>query len=255
MKYLLQFCFFLTVFTACKANKAVIDATVIAEKTSAKKVARKHVSANFDKKTVSAKLKVKFDNGKTQQNLVVEMQMVKDEVILLKVSKFMTVLRAKITPTSVQYYSPFFKNSFEGDYSSVADVLGVAINFEQLQNVLLGQAIQNVKKQQHHLEIIDNAYVLSPEKQSLMFDLFFAINPSHYKLDRQSIVSTSESKRLDILYKKYQIIEDEVFPAKMSLKAKQKKKTTTIDITLKTVKFNTEIDTSFRIPSNYKRIQ
>ena len=254
MKYLLQICLFLMVFTACKSKKVVIDATVIAEKMPAKKVAKKHVYANFDKKTVAAKLKVKFDDGKAPQNLAVEMRMVKDEVIWLKVSKFMTVLKAKITPTSVQYYSPFFKNSFVGDFSSVAELLGVEINFDQLQNVLFGQAIQNVKKQPQQVQIIDNAYVLSPKKQAALFDLFFVVNPSHFKLDRQSIVSSSENKQLDILYPKYMIVEDEVFPAKMRLKAIQKKKATTIDITFKTVKFNTQIDTSFRIPTNYKRI-
>ena len=109
MKYLFQVCVLLLVFTSCGTKKSVIDVNAIAEKMSARKVAKKHVAANFDRKTIAAKLKVKFDNGKTKENVSVTLRIVKDEVIWLKVTKFITILKVKITPTSVQYYSPFLK--------------------------------------------------------------------------------------------------------------------------------------------------
>jgi hypothetical protein len=232
----------------------VIDASAIAKEMSAKKVARKHIAASFDKKTVEAKLKAKFDNGKKYPTVSVTLRIVKDEVIWLKATKFITVLKAKITPISVQFYSPLEKKYFDGDFSSLEKLLGTEINFEQLQNLLLGQAIQNVKKEKQLVEIQNNAYVLSPKVQANLFDIFFAVNPSHFKLDRQSIVNSIKEQRLDILYPNYKIIEDEVFPAKISIRAKQKKKYTNIDLTFKTVKFNTDVNTSFKIPSNYKRI-
>ena len=59
----------------------MIDANATAKDISAKKVAKKHMAASFDKKTLDAKLKVNFDNGKTNQGLSVQMKMKKDEVI------------------------------------------------------------------------------------------------------------------------------------------------------------------------------
>ena len=97
----------------------------IAKEMSAKKVARKHIASNFDKKTVNAKLKANFNNGKLKQSISVSLRMKKDEVIWLKGSKFITVFKAKITPTSVSYYSPFAKNYFEGDFSMIKELLGV----------------------------------------------------------------------------------------------------------------------------------
>ena len=138
MKYLFRICVLLLFFTSCGTNKRVIDANAIAEKMSARKVARKHVAANFDKKTIAAKVKVKFDNGKTKENVSLTLRIVKDEIIWLKVTKFITILKVKITPASVQYYSPFFKNYYEGDFSSLAQLFGTEINFQQLQNILLG---------------------------------------------------------------------------------------------------------------------
>lgn len=254
MKYLFRICVFLLFFTSCGTNKRVIDANAIAEKMSARKVARKHVAANFDKKTLAAKVKVKFDNGKTKESVSVTMRIVKDEIIWLKVTKFITILKVKITPTSVQYYSPFFKNYYDGDFSSLEELLGFEINFEQLQNVLLGQSIQNVKKQKQQLEIKDNAFVLSPKVQSDLFKIFYSVSPSHFKLEKQQIVNPIKQQQLDISYSNYKIIEAEIFPTNITIKAQQKKKYTHIDATFKSVKLNTKVNTSFRIPANYKRL-
>ena len=254
MKYLFRICVLLLFFTSCGTNKRVIDANAIAEKMSARKVARKHVAANFDKKTIAAKVKVKFDNGKTKENVSLTLRIVKDEIIWLKVTKFITILKVKITPTSVQYYSPFLKNYYEGDFSSLAQLFGTEINFEQLQNILLGQAIQNVKKQKQELEIKNKIFVLSPKVQSDLFEVFYSVNPSHFKLQKQQIVNLKKQQQLDILYSNYKMIEGEAFPTKISIKAKQKKKYTNIGLTFKTVNFNTSVNTSFRIPANYKRL-
>ncbi|MEN8746040.1 MAG: DUF4292 domain-containing protein [Polaribacter sp.] len=221
---------------------------------SARKVARKHVAVNFDKKTIAAKLKVKFDNGKTKENVTVALRLVKDEVLWLKVSKFITILKVKITPTSVQYYSPFFKNYYEGDFSRLAQLFGTTVNFEQLQNILLGQAMQNVKKQKQQLEIKDNAYVLSPKDQSDLFQAFYSVSPSHFKLDKQQIVNSIKQQQLAILYSNYKIIQSEVIPTKISISAQQKKQFTQIDATFKSIKLNTAVNTSFKIPTNYKRL-
>ena len=97
----------------------------------AKKVVRKHISSSFDKKTVDAKLKVAFKNNKNSESFSVRMKMKKDEVIWLKGTKLITVFKAKITPTSVSYYSSYFKNYFEGDFSMLKKLLGTDINFSQ----------------------------------------------------------------------------------------------------------------------------
>ena len=67
MKYLFGICVLLLFFTSCGTYKRVINANAIAEKMSVRKVARKHVAANFDKKTLAVKVKVKFDNGQNKR--------------------------------------------------------------------------------------------------------------------------------------------------------------------------------------------
>ncbi len=233
----------------------MVDKTAIASETSAKKVAKKHVDANFDKKTIDAKLKVNFDNGKINQSLSVNLQIEKDKVIHIKGTKFITVFKAKITPTYVSYYSPFAKNYFEGDFSLLEELLGVEINFEQLQNLFLGQALQNLKKEKQQLEIFNNTYVLSPEKQSELFNIFFKINPSHFKLEGQTIVNETKNLRLDINYSGYNIIEKTLFPEEIKIIAKVPNTVTNIDLIYKSVVFNTSFNPLFEIPKGYKRIE
>lgn len=232
----------------------MIDVNAIAKNISAKKVAKKHIAANFDKTTLDAKLKANFDNGKTKQSLSLSMKMKKDEVIWLRGTKFITVFKAEITPNSVRYYSPVFKHYFEGDFSMIKQLLGVDINFEQLQNLFLGQSLTNVKEEKQEVEIVNNRYILSPEKKAELFDIFFTINPTHFKLDEQSIVNVEKNLRLDVKYPSYNLLNEVVFPAEINIKAKNSKSVTAIKLIYKSVVFDSEVSMSFNIPSGYKKI-
>lgn len=232
----------------------MIDANAKAKDISSRKVAKKHIAANFEKNSIDSKLKVNFNNGKTKQGLGVSLKMKKDEVIWLKGTKFITVFKAEITPTSVRYYSPVFKNYFEGDFSMIKELLGVEINFSQLQNLFLGQSLTNIKEEKQALEILNNKYVLSPEKQAELYDIFFTISPSHFKLDQQSIVNGEKDLRLDVKYPSYNLINEVVFPSKINIVAKNAKSVTAIDMEYKSVVFDTEVNMSFNIPSGYKKL-
>lgn len=254
MKYLKYILICTLILVSCKSKKIMIDGSEI-KNYSAKKVAKKHVKTFFNKETIDAKLKVNFKNEKEDVSFGVKMKIVKDEVIWLKGTKFITVFKAKITPTSVSYYSPLQKKYFNGDFSMLKELLGVEINFEQLQNLLLGQSLLNVKEEKQTLEIVENSYQLAPEEQSDLFSIFFQINPQHFKLNKQFLIHATKNQRLDILYQKYIEKNGEFFPEKINIKAKGDKKLTTINITIRSVDFNSTLTMPYKIPSGYKEIR
>lgn len=233
----------------------MIDNSAIASETSVKKIAKKHMATYLDKKTVDSKFKVNFNNGKTNQSLTVSFRMEKDKFIWLKGSKLITVFKAKITPNAVEYYSPVAKNYFVGDFKMLENVLGVSVNFQQLQNLFLGQAIQNLKEEKQDLIIKDNKYLLSPKVQSAVFNLFFTLNPSHFKLDNQFVVDTRNDTRMDVEYPSYQLVDNEIFPTRIIVKSKGKRNYTEIDFTLRSVEFNQPLQVPFKIPGGYKKLQ
>jgi hypothetical protein len=254
MRYLKYLFVFILVFTACKTKKYALDNSIIAKEMSAKKVARKHVSANFKKKTISAKFKVNFNDGSTKESISVYVRIKKDEVIWLKGTKFINVFKAKITPDKMRFYSPIEKKYFEGDFSMLEKLLGTKINFQQLQNLFLGQAILDVKNKKQNIALEKNAYVLSPKTQATLFDAFFVVHPGHFKLNQQSILNTLKNQRLDIKYTSYKLVDDEIIPQQINIIVKQENKLTIIDFILRSIELNTKINTSFTIPNGYKRM-
>lgn len=254
MKFL-KFFLVLLVVTSCKSKKALTDGELAFEKLSAKKVAKKHVASNFNKQTIDAKLKVKYNDTKEKVGLSVRMKIKKDEVIYLKGNKIVTVFKAKITPTKVSYYSPHFKDYFEGDFSMISKLLGTDVNFEQLQNMLLGQSLLSVTSKKQRVEIEEQSYKLSPKNQANLFDVFFFINPKHFKLNKQSLISNFKNQRLDISYPEYLEKDNVVFPKKININAKKDTKFTTIDLDVRSVVFNTTLTIPFSIPLGYKKIK
>ncbi|MCD8404042.1 DUF4292 domain-containing protein [Tenacibaculum dicentrarchi] len=255
MKYLVALSFLFLSFTACKSSKNLTNNSTTIKEISARKVAKKHIAANFNEKTIDARLKVNYSTTKEKLGLSVRMKIEKGNVIWLKGIKFITVFKAKITPTRVQFYSPFYKNYFDGDFKMLEKLLGTAINFEQLQNMLLGQSLLNVKDKRQKIVIANKAYQLSPKKQSKLFDIFFFINPVHYKLNKQSIVNTAQKQRLDIKYPAYSTNNGVLFPKKIIINAKQNQALTAIDITTRSVNFNTKLNINFSMPKGYKEIK
>ena len=241
-------------FTSCKASKNATNTTSGLKKLSAKKILKKHVSKDFDKKTLDAKLKVNFKNDKQNVGLSVRMKIKKDEVIWLKGTKLITVFKAKITPDKVSFYSPYYKNYIEGDFKMLEKIFGVAVNFKQFQSMLMGQVMFTTHKK-HTAKVVDAAYELSPKTQEELFDVFYQINASHYKLNKQSLVNSLKEQRLDIVYPSYKNKSNSLFPEKILIEGKKKNKQSTIDIIVRSIVFDEEVTMPFKIPEGYKEIQ
>lgn len=254
MRFVKYTMLFLLLFTACKANKVATDTSGNVKKITAKKVIKKHYAVRFNKETVDAKFKANFNNGKIKQTINVQLRIKKDEVIWLKGTKFINIFKVKITPEKVSYYSPLEKKYFEGDFTLLKKVLGVDINFNQLQNLLLGQAMLNLKTIKPTLAVTNNSYVLTPKQQASLFNAFFSINSEHFKLTKQQITSNRKKQSLSINYPKYKLVNAVLFPEQINIKAQEEHKLTTVDFLLKSVIFNTPINTTFKIPSGYKPI-
>ena len=247
----------LILITSCKSSKNVINVSsdVVAKKMSARKVSKKHIAASFDKQTVEAKLKVAYQDNKQKQKLSVKLRIDKDKVIWLNATYAgFLVARAKITPTEVSYYEKMNKTFFKGNFAFLKNVLGAEVNFSQLQNMLLGQTIFDLKAQKYSAVVNDNAHLLLPVKQKALFDILFWINPAHFKLDKQELKTLHKNQTLQVGYKKYMAIDGEVFPKNIEIRAKGGGQYTNIDIEYRTVVFNKVFTTPFKVPNGYKQV-
>ena len=251
---------FTLVFTSCKSKKNLVGNKIESVKTiSAKKIIKKHTALSFNAKTLDAKLKVgyaDYKNGKRNKiNFTVNLRVLKDSVIWMRGSKIISAFRVKITPASFSYYSLIDKKYFEGDFSLLEKILGTKVTFKQVQNLLLGESILDLKKQKFISEIDDFVYKLTPKKQQELFRIFFLFDPNNFTLKKQLLITDNKNKALDIDYKSYRLIEKQLVPKKIMINVSQPERYTTITIDFKSVTLNKQISTPYKIPSSYKPIK
>ena len=247
------------VFSSCKSNKSVVNKGVV-KSISANKIIKRHNATSFDAETLDAKLRVSYSDTKkgkrTRYTFTVRLRMQKDSVIWMKGTyKILSAFRIKITPTKFSYYSPIEKRYFEGDYSLLEKMLGTKVTFAQLQNLLLGQSILDLKDQKYLAEVEGRAHKLTPKKQKDLYSVFFLFNPRNFKLQKQSLEVDETKQRLRIDYDNYVSLENQLIPRKIVLNSYKGEDYTFIDISFRSLTINKEISTPYNIPEGYKRIK
>ena len=219
------------------------------------KVLDSYKSNSFNKKTVKASLKIKYKGEKSIPNVNASLRIEKDKVIWLSISKFISVGKLKITPDRVQFYNNMDNTYFDGNFSLLSNILGTEVNFNQIQNIFLGEAIYDLNKEDYQIKTIDNNYVFTPIENDDRFDLFFWLDSDNFKTKKQEIHQNNGSKLLSIQFTEFEKVEGTVFPKHLYILAKDSKKTNTIDIDYKSIEFDLDLNFPFIIPSGYKEIK
>ena len=243
----------ITFFNGCKSSKAVINSGEANPKFSAKQVIREHQKRDFNFKTLQAKAKINITQKQKTQGTTFSLRIKKNEVIWL--SAPLGLARMKITPNQVQFYNKTDNTYFDGDYLLLSDFVGFDLDFNKVQNILMGQAIYDLKAQPHKVDIQDNAYVLYPKQQDAILELFYLLNASHYKLNSLQLAQSSKRRFLQVDYKSYQDIENNVIPKDIKIVAVEDTDEALIDMEIKSIQLNEDLRFPFRIPSGYKEIK
>ena len=251
---------FLIVLGSCKSKKNLVSSNAeVVKSISAKKIIKKHTAISLDAKTLDARLKIGYvdaRNGKRNKvSFTVTLRIQKDSIIWMKGSKIISAFRVKITPTTFSYYSLIDKKYFEGDFSLLEKMLGTKITYKQVQNLLLGESILDLKKQKYLSEVAGNLHKLTPKKQHKLYRIFFFFDPNNYRLKQQLLETYKENKIVQIDYKSYSLLEKQLMPKKIVINASQAENYTKITIDFKSVTLNKQISTPYKIPSNYKPIK
>lgn len=242
----------LLLFSACKAIKT---SETSVKMLSTKKVVKEYEKATFSKKTVEAKIKVHYTDSKISQNLTIKFRLKKDEIIWMSGSFLgLPLAKIKITPTSVQFYEKITRTYFDGDFSLIGEALGTELNFKQLQNILIGQCLQDLDNK-YLSQIDDTSYLLTPRIQAELYEVFYWINPLHFKLDKLKLSNQTEKQSLSVAYPSYQNTSKTYFPEIINIIATQPKQTTSINMEFRNVEFDNELRFPFKLPSNYKKIR
>ena len=120
----------LLVVSSCKTAKTIGEGEANLG-LSAKQLIKENSKLTPNFKTLQAKLKITYSEGKKEQTHTVSFRMKKDDVIWI--SAPFSLLRAKVTPESVAFYNKLDNTYFEGNYKYLSDLLGTELDFQKVQ--------------------------------------------------------------------------------------------------------------------------
>ena len=202
-----------------------------------------------------SRLKVKFDDGKRIQQLVVNLRMEKNKAIWLSATMLIPIAKLLITPQTISFYEKFQKKSFEGAPSFINDYFGIDFGYENLQNLLIGKPVIDIR--QGKWEQIKNPkfYIITPKGFNNKFRPVFFFDPSTFMLKEQRFIFKDANKSLIIYYDNFQKVDGEVIPSKISLNLISNQNNLGIVLEYTRVEIPSNLTFPFAIPSGYSPIK
>lgn len=242
----------LVFITSCKSTKRIASGEANLD-LSAKQLIKENAKQSPVFKTLQAKLKISYTSGDNEQTHSVTFRMKKDEVIWIN-SAF-SVIRARITPEKVSFYNKLDNTYFDGDYKYLSDLLGTTLDFDKVQNLLLGETIFRLNEDDYSASIMDDLYVLQPKNQQQLFEIFYLISPSHFKVKSQQISQPKSYRHLQIDYLNYQDVDKQVLPENIKIIAVEADEEMIAKLEFKSVSLNEDLNFPFNIPSGFEEIK
>ncbi|WP_343910719.1 DUF4292 domain-containing protein [Aquimarina litoralis] len=246
-------CFSMVILTSCKGTKAVSGTSI--KKLKADKIISNHYSNDFNFSTLNAKVKVRYNDGKQSFSPNVTIRLEKDKKIWVSAKLLgITLAKALITPEKVSYYEKVNNTYFEGDFKLLSDWLGTDLDYEKVQQLLLGQALFDLKNEKYTSSIENQKYRLQPKKELELFERLFILNPDNFKMSSQQLRQPLENRNLLINYKSYQKAGNQDFPKEIHIMATEGIAKTIIEIEYRSVDYNAKVSFPFKIPSGYEEV-
>ncbi|GAB2762747.1 DUF4292 domain-containing protein [Actinomadura fibrosa] len=225
-----------------------------AEDAAVTSVVDKHYTKAIDFNTLQGRLGIDYQTEDRSQSVTVTFRMKKDDTIWMS-GQLLGIPLAKvmITPNSVQYYEKITKTYFDGDFRLLSHWLGTPLDFQKVQNLLLGQTIYDLRKERYKLTESVRGYQLEPADPGFLKKLFL-LDAANYKALAQQIGQKVENRSVTVTYPEYQKVSGRVIPQSIKILANDGAESTRIDMQFRSLEFDVPVSFPFSIPSGYEEI-
>lgn len=243
-------------FFSCKSKQAVVSEAVAEGGKSVKEIAEGHYKNVKDFKTLAINAGTRYEDSEGQSlSFSTDIRIKKDEMILVTGSILgIPVTKALITPQRVSYYVKMENVYFDGDYVALSKFLGTDLDYNKVQNLLLGEAMDNLNKGNYKVSVQDGMYRLQGKADGGILKEFL-FEGANYLLKQQQISQGgSEPRNLAIEYPAYRESGNGQLPTGLKIQAADEKKVN-IEVDYKTITFDKAgLKFTYNIPDGYKQI-
>ena len=133
-------------------------------------------------------------------------------------------------------------------------MLGTELDFDKVQNLLLGQALFDLRDAKYDATISESDYMLKRKKPLVLFKTMYTIEPDNFKISSQQLSQPLKKRVLDIEYKNYQKINEKVLPDEIVITAIEANTKNIIDLDYRSIEFNRTLNFPYKIPKGFKKI-
>lgn len=241
---------------SCKPKAIVTSATATepVDEIKTTKVIDNHYSNKNEFSTLYIKANARYADDKQAQNVSAEIKIKKDQQILVSIRFIgITMAKASITPTSVSYYEKIKGTYFEGDFSALSQWLGTDLDYSKIQNMLVGEALDDLNKGKYTQILLDNLYRLDDSNNGNTKKTYY-FNPTDFTVNKQEVSQTTENRTIQIAYPERVAHKEANLPSSIEIKTAQPKGKSEINLNYNSVSFNEELSFPYSVPDGYKRI-
>jgi hypothetical protein len=245
--------------SSCKSKAVFVDTkmpiAVVKDENSltSEKIIQNHYNNKSNFSTLYIRASAKYKHEDDSQSVSAEVKLIKDEKILVSIRVLgITMAKALITPNEVKYYEKINGTYFEGNYEVLSQWLGTDLDYNKIQNMLIGQPINDLTKGNYLFTETDRLYKLNAVEDKTEKSFFFEAD--HFLLKKQEITQLEKERSFEVNYPNFIEFASGIFPGSLTINAFQKKGKTTILIDYNSITFDEELSFPYSVPDGYDRI-
>lgn len=239
------------VFTACRSTRVATTGS-LDENLPARTVIRNYKESEPRFNTLSGRMRIEYKDGDNTQSFNVSLRMERGKAIWI--SAPLGIVKALVTPSRVTFYNKLQNEYFDGDFTYLSELLGTDLDFEKVQNLLLGQALLDLRDDKYEVSVSGELYELKPKQSAALIKTLFRFEPQNFRLRAQQLSQPSEKRLLEVRYGDF--MQDAVYalPQDIAITSIEDTERSVIGLSYRNIEWNKPLNFPYNIPDGFDEI-
>jgi len=246
-------------FSACKAKKEIVVAPVAKAETKKDNSKAEALTLLNTKQlkfnTLTLKAKATLDISGKSNDVTMNFRIKNQETIWVSITALggmAEVARALITPDSIKIINRLESQYIKKPFSYIYTFTNKQVNFNTLQAVLTGNAMNAFLTEKSDLKQESGVWVVSGNKENLDYKLLFN---TLFKVAETNLNDSKNGQALKVTYGDYQKLNESLFPSKLQINTLSDAKKINIDLEFIKIDGNLPVEFPFTVPKRFTEVK
>ncbi len=202
-----------------------------------------------------ARIKATYTSKKIKQSLTINLRFKNDKFLWMSANIFIPVAKLLMTNEKVFFYEKFQKKYYEGNYEFLNSILGTNFRLRDIQNIFIGNPIDNLKKVK--IKRIENPkYYVFINNSSEKYRTTYFFDTENFRIREQRfLLLDNKNSILSIKYPLYQKTNGKIIPKEIQISSFVNGEYVSITLELIRVDYPNELTIPFKFPEGYSKLK